>query len=163
MFHVHSPRLVHYALACFKADFNRLHKGHIGTAPKSAFKRISHDKKTEWWWHVRREVVSWEALHRAWLAGFRGALLVLRYEQLAEDPGPPLQAALAFLNRTVPQESLECALANKEGIYRRRNKHQNFDPFTPQMYELLDAAQARVAGLVARRTRDVTTRPPTRA
>lgn len=37
---------------------------------------------------------------------------------------------------------------HKEGIYRRRNKLQNFDPYSPQMYEQLRAVKTKVYTLV---------------
>lgn len=39
-------------------------------------------------------------------------------------------------------------MVNKEGIYRRRNKLQNFDPFSADMYVAMTAARARVAALI---------------
>lgn len=37
---------------------------------------------------------------------------------------------------------------HREGIYRRRNKLQNFDPYSPQMYEELNAVKTKVYNLV---------------
>lgn len=46
------------------------------------------------------------------------------------------------------QEDINCALSNKEGIYRRKKKLQNFDPFTEEMYKALDEVRNRVLSMV---------------
>lgn len=44
---------------------------------------------------------------------------------------------------------MKCALTYKEGIYRRKKKHKDFDPFTAEMYEALDEVKNRVLKTVA--------------
>ncbi|VVC96392.1 unnamed protein product [Leptidea sinapis] len=65
------------------ADFNRLHKGHIGTAPKSAFKRKSNE-------------------HRS------SPLHIVFYETLVRDTRMTLQRTLDFLNHTVDERYSRC-------------------------------------------------------
>lgn len=43
---------------------------------------------------------------------------------------------------------MNCALTNKEGIYRRRKKYKDFDPYTPDMYAALDIVCRRVGDLI---------------
>lgn len=43
---------------------------------------------------------------------------------------------------------MNCAIANKEGIYRRKKKHQDFDPFSTEMYKALDQVRNKVLGMV---------------
>ncbi|XP_063833242.1 WSCD family member AAEL009094 [Ostrinia nubilalis] len=131
------------------ADFNRLHKGHIGTAPKSAFKKKSHEhKKTDWATYVSHELVGWESLHRLWLTRFAGAVHVVFYEALVQDTRAALQGILGFINHTISEADMNCAISFKEGIYRRKKKLQNFDPFTSEMYSALDEVRNRVLTMV---------------
>ena len=53
-----------------------------------------------------------------------------------------------LINLSVYQDAMNCAMANKEGIYRRKNKHQAFDPFTNEMYEALDKVRNKVLSMV---------------
>ncbi|CAG4968403.1 unnamed protein product [Parnassius apollo] len=127
------------------ADFNRLHKGHIGSAPKSAFKRKSRErKKTDWSSYVSIQLKAWESLHNLWLTKFRGPFHIVFYETLVQDTEKTLQGILNFLNVTITEEDMNCALLNKEGIYRRKKKYQDFDPFTPDMYRRLDIVKTKV-------------------
>ncbi|XP_022122826.1 WSCD family member AGAP003962 [Pieris rapae] len=130
------------------ADFNRIHKGHIGTAPKSAFKRKTRDQKSDWTSYVSTKVMAWESTHRLWLTRFSGPLHIVLYERLVIDTRRTLHSVLDFLNQSVTEEDMNCALANKEGIYRRRKKHRGFDPFTPHMYAVLETVRRTVANLI---------------
>ncbi|KAI8442406.1 hypothetical protein MSG28_005922 [Choristoneura fumiferana] len=131
------------------ADFNRHLMGHVGTAPISAFKMKSPDrKKSAWAVYVSKNVAAWEALHARWLSRFAGRVLVVLYGALVRDTRQALLDILDFLNHTVPEEDIYCAVVNKEGIYRRRKKLQDFDPFSADMYRAMAAARARVAALI---------------
>ncbi|KAL4711902.1 hypothetical protein ACJJTC_006071 [Scirpophaga incertulas] len=126
------------------ADFNRLHKGHVGTAPKSAFEQKFSDRKTGWVNYVASQLTTWEDLHRLWLTDFSGPLLLVHYDHLVGDTRQTLASVLQFLNVTVSEADMNCAISNKEGIYRRRKKLQDFDPFTPDMYRALNIVKGRV-------------------
>ncbi|KAJ0172941.1 hypothetical protein K1T71_011117 [Dendrolimus kikuchii] len=131
------------------ADFNRLHKGHIGTAPKSAFKKKMHERRmSDWATYVATQLTVWESLHRLWLTKFPGPIYVVFYEVLVKDTKNTLLGVLDFLNHTVTEEDITCALSNKEGIYRRKKKLQNFDPFTEEMYTALNEVRNRVLNIV---------------
>lgn len=43
---------------------------------------------------------------------------------------------------------MNCAMTNKEGIYRRKKKHKNFDPFTPKMQQVVDRVKTKVYKLI---------------
>ncbi|XP_068623422.1 WSCD family member AAEL009094 [Battus philenor] len=117
------------------ADFNRLHKGHIGTAPKSAFKKRSREhRRTDWSTYVSSQLKAWESLHNLWLTKFPGPIYMVFYETLLQETKNTLQGILNFLNYTITENDMNCALLNKEGIYRRKKKHRDFDPFTQDMY-----------------------------
>ncbi|CAK1541396.1 unnamed protein product [Leptosia nina] len=146
---IRNPRdaiLFEYLL--IKADFNRIHKGHIGTAPKSAFKRRTREHKSDWATYVSVELGTWENTHKLWLTKFSGAIYIVHYEVLVRDTKRVLYGILNFLNYTVTEDDMNCALTNKEGIYRRRKKHKDFDPFTPNMYAALQTVQQRVIYMI---------------
>ncbi|CAH0758810.1 unnamed protein product [Diatraea saccharalis] len=132
------------------ADFNRVHKGHIGTAPKSAFKKKSYNREeSDWSYYVASQLTAWESLHRLWLTRFPGPVHVVFYETLVSDTRSTLQGVLDFLNRTVSEAEMNCAISLKEGIYRRKKKIKNFDPYTPEMYKAIRIARDRVFNIVA--------------
>ncbi|RVE53976.1 hypothetical protein evm_001379 [Chilo suppressalis] len=131
------------------ADFNRVHKGHIGTAPKSAFQRKSYNRdKSDWSYYVANQLTAWESLHRLWLTKFPGAVHVVFYETLISDTRNTLQGVLDFLNHTVSEAEMNCAISNKEGIYRRKKKIKNFDPYSSEMYRAIQDTQDRVLDIV---------------
>ncbi|KAM3959499.1 WSCD family member AAEL009094 [Aphomia sociella] len=107
------------------ADFNRLHKGHIGTAPKSAFRAKSQEyKKTDWTGYVTSQLGVWESLHRMWFTRFEGPLHIVFYEILVSETRNTLQGILNFLNYTVSEIDMDCAMTYKEGIYRRKKNYK---------------------------------------
>ncbi|XP_059052053.1 WSCD family member AAEL009094 [Achroia grisella] len=134
---------------CILADFNRLHKGHIGTAPKSAFRMISQEhKKIDWTTYVKNQLKVWETLHQIWFTKFQGPIHIVFYEVLVSDTRNTLQGILNFLNFTVSQADMDCAMNRKEGIYRRKKKLQGFDPFTPAMYKAIEISRSRVLNII---------------
>lgn len=44
---------------------------------------------------------------------------------------------------------MECTMKYKEGIYRRRKKLQDFDPYTPEMYQSIHETRSKVLKIVA--------------
>ncbi|XP_050353576.1 WSCD family member AGAP003962 [Nymphalis io] len=131
------------------ADFNRLHKGHIGTAPKSAFKKSNKNKNSDWSTYVFHQLSTWETLHRLWLKKFLGPVHIVFYEILVKDTRRTLQGILDFLNHTVTEDDMNCAVANREGIYRRKKKYHDFEPFSPEMYSAINKVRYRVLRLVS--------------
>ncbi|KOB68402.1 Uncharacterized protein OBRU01_18345 [Operophtera brumata] len=82
-----------------------------------------------------------------------GSVLVVKTHE-----APPLDltkfksAVLLIRNpRDAILADMKCALANKEGIYRRKKKHKDFDPFTAEMYQALTAAMIRIMDTVEER------------
>ncbi|XP_072934614.1 WSCD family member AAEL009094 [Epargyreus clarus] len=133
------------------ADYNRLHKGHIGTAPKSAFRKRSAERRsTDWSNYVATQLAAWESLHKQWLTQFPGPIHIVFYEVLVNDTRHTLQGILSFLNQTATEDEMNCTLANREGIYRRKKKYNNFDPFTRSMYDELNTVRNKVLKIVLR-------------
>ena len=61
----------------------------------------------------------WTHFHRYWLHHFPGELLVVRYEDLKDHLSLHLPRVLKFLNVTVSDKTLNCALHSSEGSYHR--------------------------------------------
>lgn len=51
----------------------------------------------------------------------------------------------------VSESVMNCAMNNKEGIYRRRKKYTQFNPFTAQMEKFLAAQEKIVYNAIQRR------------
>ena len=61
------------------------------------------------------------------------------YEDLLTNLEENLRDMLIFIGHKVDEELLKCAISRKEGIYRRRKRIIQFDPFTPAMHETISA------------------------
>jgi hypothetical protein len=48
---------------------------------------------------------------------------------------------------------MSCAIARKEGIYRRKKRLLSFDPFTLEMHRLIDSTAAIVYAELGRRSK----------
>lgn len=75
---------------------------------------------------------------------FTGPTHVLFYDKLVEDVDGTLKNLLEFLEIPVSAQSMSCAMDRKEGIYRRRKRVLNFDPYTAHMKKILQAEQEKV-------------------
>jgi hypothetical protein len=100
----------------------------------------------------------WSNTYNDWLQNFPGPKHVLFYEQLVANVEQELRALLLFLEARVPEPDFNCALARREGIYRRRRRPLPFDPFTPAMKEALRTEQLHVYTALAAVSN--TTAPP---
>lgn len=103
----------------------------------------------DWRDFVTDKLSMWSNTYNDWLQNFPGPKHVLFYEQLVGDVERELRALLLFLEARVPEADLSCALARREGIYRRRRRPLPFDPFTPAMKEVLRAEQSQVYSALA--------------
>ncbi|CAG9136029.1 unnamed protein product [Plutella xylostella] len=72
------------------------------------------------------------------------------YDGVVDDTTNTLAGVLAFLNETVSESAMDFAMRNRERIFRRKKKLQNFDPFTEEMYAQLSIIRADVMKLVSR-------------
>ncbi|KAG7303723.1 hypothetical protein JYU34_012282 [Plutella xylostella] len=132
------------------AEFNRRLQGHIGTVPKSAFKTTYGAGKISWRTFVLDQAAEWGNFHVRWLTQYPRPVHVVLYDELVDDTRSTLAGVLAFLNETVSESAMDCAMRNREGIFRRKKKLQNFDPFTEEMYAQLSIVRAEVMKLVSR-------------
>lgn len=74
---------------------------------------------------------------------------VMFYDQLLEDVATHMQGLLRFLKLNVSEQNLTCALERREGIYRRKRRVINFDPFTSGMKQALRKEQDAVYEAIA--------------
>ncbi|XP_013145787.1 PREDICTED: WSCD family member AGAP003962-like [Papilio polytes] len=125
------------------AEFNRHNSGHTGNAPKSAFE-IPALKRLVWFPYFSTQLRDWEYFHNLWLTKFPGQVYIVFYEALLTDTRKTLLGILNFLNITVTEDDMNCALANKEGLYKRKKKYKEFDPYTHDMYRQIDIVRTRV-------------------
>ncbi|KAK3560320.1 hypothetical protein QTP86_006296 [Hemibagrus guttatus] len=115
------------------AEFNRKCAGHLGYASDQ------HWKSKEWPEFVG-SYASWWASHVLDWLRFGQKLLVLHYEDLQESLVPRLRSAISFLNVSTTEERLLCAETNKDGHFKRSGvRRPTFDPFTPDMRQLIDS------------------------
>ncbi len=72
---------------------------------------------------------SWAYFIHTWLAQNDTEILLVQYEKLVSNLKEELQRILTFLNFNPQETTLECALQEKQGIYKR-SSHLNFDPYS---------------------------------
>lgn len=75
---------------------------------------------------------------------FSGPTHVLFYEQLVEDVEHSIRSILEFLQLPINERLLQCALERQEGIYRRKRRVLNFDPYNSVMKKQLQMEQEKV-------------------
>ncbi|PNF40015.1 WSCD family member AAEL009094 [Cryptotermes secundus] len=129
-----------------QAEFNRQSGGHIGFASPDRYRR---NKGKYWQQFVADKLSSWRQTNLDWLHNFTGPMHVIFYDHLLEDVAVHLQDLLRFLKLNVSEQNLACALERQEGIYRRKRRVVNFDPFTTTMKQALQREQDVVYEAIA--------------
>ncbi|XP_026318239.1 WSCD family member CG9164-like [Hyposmocoma kahamanoa] len=120
---------------------------HVFVAPPSVFRK-SPDK---WSSRVTFHLQEWTKLYTDWLTNYQGPILVVFYENLINDTRNELKSILDFLNVTVSEWDIMCAIDRQndlDNIFRRLKKFKYFDPFTKDMYKKMELAKNRVYSLV---------------
>ena len=98
------------------SEYNRQAGGHTGHAQDMGGLNNFVDNKLK----------NWRNLNLDWLNNSSpGRLLVVSYSQLKTDLRSQLLRMTAFLNLTVTEETLNCTLTEKEGVFRRKKISQN--------------------------------------
>lgn len=103
----------------------------------------------DWQQFVADKLSAWRQTNLDWLHNFTGPMHVIFYDQLLEDVAVHLQDLLRFLKLNVSEQNLACALERQEGIYRRKRRVVNFDPFTTTMKQALQREQDVVYEAIA--------------
>uniref|UniRef100_A0A3P9LR75 WSC domain containing 1b n=1 Tax=Oryzias latipes TaxID=8090 RepID=A0A3P9LR75_ORYLA len=115
------------------AEFNRKCAGHLGHASDAQW------SSKEWPAFVSSYAPWWASHALSWLK-FGRRLLVVHYEELQKALLPQLRLITAFLNVSVTEERLLCAQCNQDGHFKRSGGPQpTFDPFTPDMKQMIDS------------------------
>uniref|UniRef100_A0A3P9J3Q2 WSC domain containing 1b n=1 Tax=Oryzias latipes TaxID=8090 RepID=A0A3P9J3Q2_ORYLA len=115
------------------AEFNRKCAGHLGHASDAQW------SSKEWPAFVSSYAPWWASHALSWLK-FGRRLLVVHYEELQQALLPQLRLITAFLNVSVTEERLLCAQCNQDGHFKRSGGPQpTFDPFTPDMKQMIDS------------------------
>ncbi|KAM9728541.1 sialate:O-sulfotransferase 1-like [Menidia menidia] len=115
------------------AEFNRKCAGHLGHATEAQW------SSKEWPEFVSSYAPWWASHALSWLK-FGRRLMVVHYEELQRALLPELRAVTAFLNITATEERLLCAQSNQDGHFKRSRAQQpSFDPFTPDMRQMIDS------------------------
>lgn len=99
---------------------------------------------SDWQKFVTDKLAGWKQMNLDWLYNFTGPTHVVFYEQLVDNVQHTLTTLLDFLEIPISKSLLECTLERQEGIYRRKKRHLNFDPFTNAMKKRLQTEQQKV-------------------
>ncbi|CAG9769935.1 unnamed protein product [Ceutorhynchus assimilis] len=124
-----------------QAEFNRQSGGHIGFASPDRYRR---NNGKYWNQFVADNLRGWHQINMDWLYNFTGPTHVIFYEQLVDNTEHTLKTVINFLGVYVPEKKFQCAIEQKEGIYRRKRRVLNFDPFTAEMRVKIKALQEKV-------------------
>ena len=97
----------------------------------------------EAWPKIVQDMTSiWRDFNYYWLHEFRGDLLVVQYEHLKKDLPFQIKRMLTFLNVSISEERLQCALKLSEGLYHRAHSdnEKQMDVFTDAMISYMNKA-----------------------
>ncbi|XP_025903771.1 WSC domain-containing protein 1 [Nothoprocta perdicaria] len=115
------------------AEFNRKYAGHLGYA-------TDRNWKSKEWPDFVNSYASWWASHVLDWLKYGKRLLVIHYEDLKQSLIPTLKEMVAFLNMTVTEDRLLCVENNRDGNFKRSGtKQKGFEPFTPEMKDLINS------------------------
>uniref|UniRef100_A0A182KGN2 Sulfotransferase domain-containing protein n=1 Tax=Anopheles christyi TaxID=43041 RepID=A0A182KGN2_9DIPT len=129
------------------AEFNRQSGGHVGFASPDRYRRT---KGRYWTQFVKNKLWAWEQTNLSWAKNFTGEVKLVFYDDLVENVEGTLRSILKFLNHSTDEELLACALMRKEGIYRRKKRILQFDPYSPAMHAAIDGKRAEVYATLGR-------------
>nr|XP_029735868.1 WSCD family member AAEL009094 [Aedes albopictus] len=129
------------------AEFNRQSGGHVGFASPDRYRRT---KGRYWTQFVKNKLWAWEQTNLSWAKNFTGEVKLVFYDDLVENVEGTLRNILKFLNFPINDELLACALMRKEGIYRRKKRILQFDPYSPAMHAAIDEKRAEVYAALGR-------------
>ncbi|XP_071538969.1 WSCD family member AAEL009094-like isoform X2 [Panulirus ornatus] len=123
-----------------QAEFNRQSGGHIGHAQPDKYTR---DGGRYWEKFVTNKALSWMNTTLDWLK-FEGPLHLVFYEDLLDNLPEEMRRILEFLELEVSDSNFECMIRHQDGIYKRRKRPLNFDPFTPKLRTFVDRCKRLV-------------------
>ena len=83
------------------------------------------------------KALSWTNTNLDWLL-FKRKLHVLFYEDLLDNLPEEMRRIIEFLDLDIDEQSFECMLRQRDGIYKRRKRNLTFDPFTKTLRKRID-------------------------
>ena len=104
---------------------------------------------SDWQQFVSDKLSAWRHTNLDWLHNFTGPMHIMFYDKLLEDVNTQLRALLRFLKINISEHEMACALERQEGIYRRKRRVINFDPFTAPMKQALQTEQESVYNAIS--------------
>lgn len=135
---------------------------HLGVAAESAFVSKYHTNNilpnkniimhylgnSKWDWLIEYKGATWAFLLHTWLAQRELPVLVVQYEALIDHTEQELMRILKFLNFSSSNSSIECAVKNGDGMFKR-TKHLDFNPYSAENREALNRYIKQAAPLLA--------------
>lgn len=123
--------LVRNPKSAIVAEFNRQSSDldHVGMASVEKF------RSETWRSFVMKELLRWEETNLAWAKDFTGRLKIVYYEDLLTNLELTLREILIFLGQDVNEDRLKCALAHKEGVFKRPKAA--FDHYTKDLHGII--------------------------
>lgn len=93
---------------------------------------------------VKTKLLAWEQTNLSWGLDYTGDVLIIYYENLVDNVEKTLRDILNFIEFPINEELLSCALRKKEGIYRRKKRFVNFQPYTTSMKKMIEKKRIQV-------------------
>jgi hypothetical protein len=93
---------------------------------------------------VTTKLHAWEQTNLSWGRNFSGPVLIVYYEDLVDNVERTLREILKFISFPVDEDLMRCAVMRKEGIYRRKKRLLNFDPYTLTMKKMIEERRTQV-------------------
>jgi Sulfotransferase domain len=93
---------------------------------------------------VTTKLHAWEQTNLSWGRNFSGPVLIVYYEDLVDNVEKTLREILKFIDFPVDEDLMRCAVMRKEGIYRRKKRLMNFDPYTLTMKKMIEERRTQV-------------------
>lgn len=93
--------------------------------------------------------MAWSFLLHTWLAQNSTPVRIVLYENLQTNLHKELIHMLEFLNFSVSNETINCAIENSQGRFKRPH-HLNFDPYSKENREAINRVIQQAAPLLAK-------------
>lgn len=93
---------------------------------------------------VNTKLIAWEQTNLSWGINYPGDVLIIYYEDLVDNVEKTLRDILNFMQYPINEDLLKCAIRRKEGIYRRKKRLLNFEPYTTSMRRMIEKKRIQV-------------------
>ncbi len=118
----HAILLIRKPLEAFKSEFHRaITRNHTGVV-KFIETRI---EKSKWNTYLHTNLTAWDMLYSYWLMKEGVKIHVIQYENLVRNMKGELKTVLQFLQISVSEKDMLCAMENSEGVFHRKKSKQS--------------------------------------